>query len=208
MATPRKIEMKPIYKYSFDTHMFITSVMYGDMKRVDAMLAKGTTDVNGADFFGETALHWAAYRGHIAIINFLLKHGANVNIRDNLSYRTPLHLVSYDGHVEAMKVLISGGADVNAQTKLGRTALHWAATEGHSQAVQTLISHGASLNLQDDCWGETALHCAAFEGHPAVVMILLSAGAQTDIKDKDGNTALDVARMERQASVIALLEAL
>ena len=41
---------QPIYKYSFDTHMFITSVMYGDMKRVDAMLAKGTTDVNGADF--------------------------------------------------------------------------------------------------------------------------------------------------------------
>ena len=34
--------------------------------------------------FGETALHWAAYRGHIAIMHSLLKHGANVNIRDNV----------------------------------------------------------------------------------------------------------------------------
>eukprot|EP00731_Ephydatia_muelleri_P005259 Em0002g1435a len=207
MTTARKFEIKP-YKYSMDGHMFITSAMYGDMKRIEALLAKGTTDVDGADFFGETALHWAAYRGHIAIMHSLLKHRANVNIRDNVSYRTPLHLASYDGHVEAMKVLLSGGADVNAQTKFGRTALHWAATEGHGPAVQTLIASGASLNLQDDCWGETALHCAASEGHPTVVKMLLSAGAQTDIRDKDGNTALDVARSEHQASVVAILEAL
>lgn len=44
------------YKYSMDGHMFITSAMYGDMKRIEALLAKGTTDVDGADFVSRSLM--------------------------------------------------------------------------------------------------------------------------------------------------------
>lgn len=42
-------------------------------------------------------LHWAAYMGHVHIMELLLRHGADVHACDRNQY-TPLHVVSARGN--------------------------------------------------------------------------------------------------------------
>ena len=52
----------------------------------------GTININKKDYYGKTPLYWAAYKGHAAAINELIKFGADVNTRCRHG-GTPLHSV-------------------------------------------------------------------------------------------------------------------
>ena len=57
----------------------------GSPEAVKALLDHGA-DVNHQDgFLGETALMWAAADNHAAAVQVLLTHGANPNVRSNLT---------------------------------------------------------------------------------------------------------------------------
>ena len=67
-----------------------------------------------------TYLHNAVGDGDLATCRALIKHGADVNAKDNYGY-TPLHRAN----LEMCELLIQHGADVNANNKWGKTPLHW-----------------------------------------------------------------------------------
>ena len=48
------------------------------------------------DRTGKTALHHAAYNGHVEMLSLLLLKGANVKAQDR-SERTPLHYAAFTG---------------------------------------------------------------------------------------------------------------
>ena len=52
----------------------------------------------------------------------------------------------------------------------------------------------------------TALHLAADNGHAPCVESLLKARADASLKDKDGQTALDIAKERKHTEVIGILE--
>lgn len=52
-----------------------------------------------------TALHNAAYRGHARIVEFLLEHGANANIRDRQWNGVPSDWASHGGHSDLADLL-------------------------------------------------------------------------------------------------------
>ena len=56
------------------------------------------------------------------IVNFLLKHNATVNDKDD-SDRTALYLSAGRGHLAVVQALVGQGASVNMRCKDGRTAL-------------------------------------------------------------------------------------
>ena len=57
-------------------------------------------------------LHDACRRGHIEIVEYLVEHGANVNVSDNDGI-TPLHDACRGGHKEIVEYLVEHGANVN-----------------------------------------------------------------------------------------------
>jgi len=90
-------------------------------------------------------------------------------------------------------------ANVHATEKSsGRNALHKASFWGHHATVSYLINE-AKLNVNAvDFNGDTALHDAVRFGHQNVVDILLAAKSDLTIKNRDGDTPLDVGVKYRQ----------
>ena len=64
---------------------------------------------------------WAAYQGDALSVDILLKHGANVNVKDDVGL-TPLHWAVVRGNRVCIRRLLEHGAEINAKDGEGRTA--------------------------------------------------------------------------------------
>ena len=118
-----------------------------------------------------------------------------------------LYRAAGHGNTSQVLALLDRGVDVNGRTSDGSYALNRAAVFNKVDVVQLLLERGADPNVQNR-EGDTPLICATkyAGGNPATVKALVAAGTDLAIKDKDGKTALDYARAERQQDAIALLE--
>lgn len=115
----------------------------GDVEAMEELLVTGNADINAVNRGGETAVMWASYRGHDAIIKMLAKAKANVNGRDQHGF-TALMEASQGGHTAAMQALIDARADVNArEPEDDQTALIMATHCARNEAVRLLIDSGA-----------------------------------------------------------------
>jgi ankyrin repeat protein len=115
----------------------------------------------------ETALHFAAYFGDTALIDFLCMNGAPIEAHDN-HRRAPLHCAAWEGHHDAVRVLLSRGADINTQDDAGRTALFGAASGGYMETVRALLGRGADANIRGGTKVQTALDRAEARGHAEI----------------------------------------
>lgn len=72
-----------------------------------------------------TALHTAAEEGHDAIVDLLIKKGANVNALTDFGKETPLHLAitKASSIANVIYLLISNGANINVEDNVNITPL-------------------------------------------------------------------------------------
>ncbi|CAI2731490.1 unnamed protein product [Schistosoma spindalis] len=91
--------------------------------------------LSAKDQDGYTALHRAAYGGHVEVLQCLMKYGANINNRTEDGW-TPLHSAAFWNKLSCVQLLIAAGADLNALTNSGQTALHLAVS--NNQGPETL----------------------------------------------------------------------
>lgn len=113
LDSPIKAELKAkVEGWSNDSkniinNAFVYACMHNRMEVAKLLLAKGA-DVNaippGFDYSG-TALHYAALRGHKAMVEFLLHSGADPNITDSKVYSSPAGWAAYGGHDDLKKYL-------------------------------------------------------------------------------------------------------
>ena len=90
----------------------------GDAARVGVLLASGVS-VNAQDELGYSPIHAAASYGHKALVELLIKAGADLTLRDG-DGDTALH-VCEDGEVAAL--LVAAGADIAAPNAEGQTPI-------------------------------------------------------------------------------------
>ena len=89
----------------------------------------------------------AAMNGSAAMIETLLKAGADPNAPVLSHGETALMMAARTGKLDAVQVLIERGAKVNATESLrGTNALMWAAEQGHADVVKLLLDKGADIN--------------------------------------------------------------
>jgi ankyrin repeat protein len=90
------------------------------------------------DYLGRSAIHFAAQRGNIEVLQQLVKNHTTINCRDREG-RTALHYAVESKRVEAISVLVSNGADIRALDSKGRTPLHRAAAKNNVPAINCLL---------------------------------------------------------------------
>lgn len=164
----------------------------------------------------ETALHLAVRSGSRSICRQLVRHGADVSVR-NAEHKTALEYAPRDlqalvmraiedrtdqaeseyaaacaaaaqGDQPALEKELANGKPVDCANTVGQSLLQLAAGSRHAELVRMLLSRNADVNSRD-CFGRTALHLCAVEGADEMTALLLSSGARL-LSDAKGSSPL------------------
>jgi ankyrin repeat protein len=151
----------------------------GNLGRVTQWIAQDASLVNAFSPQGFPALALAAFCGHLAIVNFLLGQGADVNaVARNTSGYTALTGAVTSGQVEISAALLAAGAKANYRYAQGYSPLHSAAASGNARLVTMLLERGADPAARMDD-GKTPLSLAESKGHQEVAALLKQRSAKT-----------------------------
>ncbi|CAE7595194.1 ANKDD1B [Symbiodinium sp. CCMP2592] len=96
-------------------------------------------------------------------------------------------------------------SDEEEEGEFGGSALHQAALVSSLSQVLALLRRGAKVNRCDP-FRETALHMAARVGSLEICAALCAARADPTVRNKDNNSALDVANFSQQQNICHLLQ--
>jgi ankyrin repeat protein len=117
---------------------------------------------------------WAAADGHAAVVELLLKAGADFRTPLPDSGFTPLLFAAREGRAEVVRILLKAGADVNEAMQprkpsgknppKGSSALILAVENGHLELALELVKAGADPNDQRS--GYTPLHVMTWVRKP------------------------------------------
>ena len=99
-------------------------------------------DQNQATRRGNTALHIAAGKGNIEILEILLAHPASID-QQNCHGKTALMIAAQKNQKESIRILLANGANVNKTMRDGKTALMIAQENGYEKVVSMLKKAGA-----------------------------------------------------------------
>ena len=174
----------------------------GNLETVRALLSGGANpnaqEANG----GQTALMWALSERQSAVVEELVKHGADVHAGSKTGF-TPLMFAAQQGDADSARILLRAGAKPNdAQPKTGLTPLMIASAMGNAKAVDLLLDNGADPNAVDTN-GYAPLHKAVRDSDYgidverkdailAIVKSLLKHGADPNLRIKqDKSKAAD-----------------
>jgi hypothetical protein len=116
-----KTNVRKIIKYfKMDAALFINVLSNKWFDMADKMLCY--IDINiKTSFDGITALMWCCLNGDLEIINFLLNHGANVDIED-ANGNTPLTYACYNGNNDVIETILLK-TNINRRNFKNRTVL-------------------------------------------------------------------------------------
>lgn len=191
-----------------------TYMLHSIFKRATPSVVQTFIDLgaspNGQNSDGWTALHCACYNGDDAVVEMLLKHGADVNTTNTSTRETVLHWAvrkATRNSASIVKRLLDAGADINKLCSDGTSALVNAVKQSNADTVQVLIDRGADLHasllynaimygsvekveilLQAGAHNANAIHVASRHGYSDVVKLLLDRGIDPNSVDKKGQT--------------------
>ena len=118
-------------------------------------------DFNVRGWRGETPLLVAIDQENTAIVECLLKNGADPNIEDASNGFSPLMLACWMGDKSLVKTLIELKANVNALSYLGCSPLSLAMGGNHPEIVKILKKAGADVHLENQN-GDTPMSMALY----------------------------------------------
>jgi hypothetical protein len=163
---------------------------FGFRDLAEHLVAKHPEHVSARGGRTGTPIHAAALAGQADILSSLIRHGADVNGKNEFG-DTPLHVASKRARLEAGRFLLNHGANIDARNELNNTALTYTMGKGEFEFARMLIERGAAVNARNH-GDRTPLHLAAERGMVESVRLLLEHGADVNARDSFGDTPSQV----------------
>ncbi|MBK9926626.1 MAG: ankyrin repeat domain-containing protein [Anaerolineales bacterium] len=129
---------------------------------------------------GQTALWWAAGKGHMQLTERLVQMGADVNQPDYWG-STPAIEAAEDGYLPVLQFLFEQGADLHARIYDRRKGFHLAVDNGHISVVEFLLANGLDPNERGS-GGYSPLMVAVSNNHAGMARLLLAHGAEVNAR--------------------------
>lgn len=157
----------------------LSAIERGDLAGVKKALAAGA-DAGQGDSDNWSPLHLAAIvrLKSPEIINLLLDHGVDVNMRDAWGM-TPLHRAAGANRAFSVQAFIDNGADITIVDEDGQTAFHRAVYKNAKAIAISLLEAGIDTEIRDKS-GKTALDIAVEAGHVEFEKLIADFRAQKE----------------------------
>ena len=209
---------------------FFNAAEVCDMTSLKKALEQGA-DINTEDKYGRTALIISSGNGCFEITKFLLEKGAMANLTAQMPHQTAfmaaiendhkeitqylidnkcdyaperwfaLGAASGLGDLDMVKLLLNNGAGIYSSGGKNESALMIAVQAGQYAVADYLLQQGVNPDMANEYDELTALMIAADNNRPDLVRLLLDHGANPCLRDDEGHTALDIARIRKYPAV-------
>ncbi|MFH7003751.1 ankyrin repeat domain-containing protein [Flavobacterium bizetiae] len=219
------------FSQSSQCNNLLNFIMLDNYSQSKKIISKPNFDLNCISESGNSPLGLAASRGNFELVKYLLRKGADPNLKQIGKYaigKTPLFdatyiydqelepnlsvkrtIKKYDYRIkdEIVKLLINHNADVHIIDDNGTTLLMVASIFNRKQIIHLYLKKGININAQDN-FGNTALMYAVINNHADTIQLLLKAGADINIKNNKGEIALDIANERKHLNIVTFLSVL
>jgi hypothetical protein len=194
------------------TPLMVAAQYNGNVEVVRLLLKKGAkanADKGVEVRYNASALFYAMMAGDAQMVRTLVDAGADINDRMKLIGRFTNSLMIYAvsaGSTAIVEYLISKGANPNEMDDDKISVLAWATISNRVDTVQALLARGAQANTVDKYGMTPLLYAASIDfGDTGMIEKLIAAGADLKAKNKQGLTAIDLAKSYNHATMASLL---
>lgn len=170
-----------------------------------ALLLDQDISINATTSEGFSALHTAAYGGHIETCEILLLRGASVEpLTDISDTPSPLHIAAACNNIHVVMLLHKWGGHIDKPTNLHRSMLGRWGESPIAAAMRMNFEEMATFNylfLQGAAIPKDALHYAASKTDLELVSLLLQNTGDPNSRSDSGETPLQAA-LKRQSRML------
>lgn len=154
----------------------------------------------------EDVIRTAAACGQDDVLDLLSKDKSIVTNWDKWRCISKFYNAAKTGNIHCIKQLLNKGVEPNTKNLSGETPVWTAAKYEHDSVVELLAQEkGVDVNSLSNS-SESLLFWASRKGDEWIVDILLEAGADPYLVNKDGHTALTIAKKHGNTGIVEMLE--